>query len=214
MEKRNIIVGIDCGLKGAIAIFESEQSLRIWDMPVIYKPVRKRNKAGKMIQRKKFYYDLPGLMNILRQYLKDKVCVFIERQGVRPREGAVSAMTIGQGYGTLIGMAYGLGFDVNIVEPKAWKKMYKGLDSDTLKESLAKKMKDVDIFTEYSKDKLARLLKVEGKIRAREIATELYPMMAKDFSRTKDDGRADALLLGLYGLKQNELVQKQLQSSH
>jgi len=207
MPKNIVIVGIDCGLKGAIAIISGQNPPQIFDMPISWKPIKRKNKAGKMIPRKKFYYDLPAIMTVFRKYVKDKVYIFIEKQGVRPREGAISAMTIGQGYGTLIGLAYGLGFDVTIVAPQIWKKMYDGLNTKTLKESLEKKMKDIDGAKEYSKEKISRLLKAEGKTRAREIASLLYPELADRFADVKQDGPAEALLICQYGCQQHELVQ-------
>jgi hypothetical protein len=121
----------------------------------------------------------------------------------------VSSFTSGSGYGSLQGIGYGLGFKVVIIGPQTWKKDFPELltkesnDFKTqqikIKQEL-KTIKDKAIQKQYKKEieKLNRLIKKEAKSQSRLIAMKLYPKLKDEFKKTKDDGKSDALLLGLY----------------
>lgn len=200
---KDVFIGIDCGLKGAIAILYGNAQPEIYDMPTYSSDVIRKNKLGKNVVRKKQNYDITGIMKIFSKYKAYNVTVFIEKQGVRPKEGAISAMTIGQGFGTLIGVSYGLGFKVKIVSPQEWKKRYPEISTKSIKISLDKEIKDLMSDKSYTKnklnDKIRVLIKKEAKSIARQISSKLYPEIADSFGLVSYDGRADALLICLFG---------------
>jgi len=219
----NIIIGIDCGLKGGITILDGK-NIQIYKMPTF---VEQKNKSSK----KKNKYDLPKIVSFLELYKDKEVLIAIERQGTRPGEGAVSAFTIGEGYGSLQGLAYAFGFDVHIITPVTWKKHYpeletieimayrqeqKDLKLDTKKqiesiEEYIKNIKDKMLKTKKKKDikelknqcsqavtKLGNKIKKAAKNKAREICKEMYPNMADEFKLVSDDGKAESVLIALY----------------
>jgi len=165
---------------------------------------------------------------------------------VRPKEGAVSAMTIGEGYGSLKGIAVALGLKVIVVLPHIWKKHFdklstKEMDSirdegkdikDEIKNvkinlnELSEKIKvtkDEGVKKLYKKeieqlkeesdllkkqiDKNGRTLKTAAKKQSRELCKIMYPQLEEEFKLVRDDGKSDALLIGLYARDNlNELV--------
>ena len=80
----NVIIGIDVGLTGGISILIGNKTPVVYRIPVKKIVVNKKNKNT---------YDMPSIVNILKKYKDDSVIFCIERQSVRPGEGAVSAMT-------------------------------------------------------------------------------------------------------------------------
>jgi crossover junction endodeoxyribonuclease RuvC len=47
--------------------------------------------------------------------------VVIERQHAMPKQGVASTFTTGFNYGQLVGIAVGMGFDVEVVSARTWK---------------------------------------------------------------------------------------------
>jgi len=196
---KKVFIGIDCGLKGAISIFIADDAPFVYDMPIIYTKVRRKNKMGKMVDRKKGSYDVGAIVDLLKKYSNDHVICAIEKQGTRPGEGAVSAMTIGTGYGTLIGIASALGFDVRIVTPQTWKKKYIQLSKGVIEKQIIKKMKGKSKKKGNENIKVLPIkIKAVAKTIARELAAQFYPDQADLFKLAKDDGRAESVLIGLF----------------
>jgi hypothetical protein len=194
-----VYVGVDCGLKGGITVIEGDK-VNAYRMPV---------KAVKKTTGTKNKYDLDAIVDILESYTGRNVICLVERQGVRPGEGSVSSMTIGEGYGQLQGIAKGMRFRLEIVSPQTWKKSFSKLDSedirkkrDELKEMKEqyKNIKDNKLKKENKKEigRIEKEIKNLAKTQARLIVADLYPELADKVSKKCEDGVAESVLIALY----------------
>ena len=197
-----VIIGIDVGLTGGISISENRKDLPIvLKIPLIQIIVNKKNKK---------VYDMISIVKILEKYKERNVLFFIEKQGVRPREGSVSAMTIGKGFGQLLGVAYAFKFKIIEVTPQSWKKHFPELITTDMLEikDFIKKMKvaykilkdkEQKRAKEKEIDKLGRQFKKQAKAQSRSLASELFPELSDMFQKTNSDGLAESLLILCFG---------------
>lgn len=129
----DVIIGIDPGLKGAIAILEMQTGrlIEVIDMPVC----KKKLKSGKT----KSKVDGLQLAARLQKYASDDdLCqVWIEQVGSRPGEGHVGAFAFGEGFGIIQGVFAGMGIEPNLCTPQHWKS-HLSLTSKTKEETTAK----------------------------------------------------------------------------
>ena len=141
-----IILGIDPGKQGAIAVFDTAaQTVACHDMP----------------QTTAALHDLiAGLPSV-------RLCV-LEKPFYPATIGATNVAKIAEAYGVLTGALAWLSIPVVTVRPADWKKAL-GLST--------------------------------SKAASRERASMLFPDNAAQFSRAKDDGRAESALLAWYGLR-------------
>ena len=188
-----IVIGIDPGLTGAISIrYENEygSQVQIHDMPQQLKSVkRKRVKTGKLRGQMKDYpsYEVNAMAFATLIHPHQFACnigdvkIYIEKVGAVYRaDGAVAGagqplaatFQFGEGAGVIRGVceAYYGSDNVTRVPPITWKKTFGLLGTE----------KDA-----------ARVYAINN------ILIEGVPEMLK---RKKDGGRADALLIGTYGL--------------
>ena len=98
-----IIIGIDNGLRGGIAIINGSAILKT-PMPVI---------AGDKPQ-----YDLQNLVKIL----KSAEHVFVEKVQAMPWDGKSGCITVGRGAGIVAGICAALNIPITEVGPKTWQK--------------------------------------------------------------------------------------------
>jgi crossover junction endodeoxyribonuclease RuvC len=171
-----IYIGIDPGLKGAIAVI-NDRVITFHDMPVV------QVKVGTNLKNQ---MDAHACALLLRRYLPpptsstdvlvtiEKVAPMpsfkVQRKGEEPSEqpmGVTSAFTFGRDFGILIGLCAGIGVPFQLIHPVTWKKR---------------------MMADMGKDKDASRVK----------AMQLYPQMASQLSRKKDHARGDALLLATY----------------
>ena len=119
-----IILSIDPGLTGAIALLKDGKLLNLWDMPV-HKITTSTSSKNKI--------DHVGLADIFDQLrlgrdpmgesiLEPIHKVFIEQVGVRPGEGAVGAFSFGLGYGAIIQAVADLRAPYAFLLPRTWQK--------------------------------------------------------------------------------------------
>ena len=88
------VIGIDPGINGAIAKFNSTKAtLNIWDMPIL--EVNKKKTISPYL-----------VANILKEAAAP---VFIEKVAAMPGQGVTSMFNFGKGFGVLLGAAAGLG---------------------------------------------------------------------------------------------------------
>lgn len=216
-----IIISIDNGIQGGISIIKDD-NINVYKMPTITKTINKK---------KKRIYDLNKLIEIFKPFYGKKVLFAIEAISIRPGEGGVSSMTIGKGYGILLGIAAAFEFDIVEIRPVVWKKFFPQLESieiinfrniiKKLKED-EKKLKNKQIKDKKEKkankelikdnkkeqEKVKRQIKSNAKNGARVLAKQLHPELGDIFEKTSSDGIAESLLIAIYGKeKQNELVQ-------
>ncbi|GAA6170690.1 hypothetical protein NBRC116592_03600 [Colwellia sp. KU-HH00111] len=116
-----MIIGIDPGLQGAVAILSDADLVPVHDMPT--------KKVGK---KKK----IDG--SALRELIKDADHVCLEDVVSRPGQGIVSAFTFGEGFGLIKGVCESLGIPYLLVRPSEWQKLY-GLNTGTKDKSKKKK---------------------------------------------------------------------------
>lgn len=107
----NVVLGIDPGLDGALALWDGE-TLVTMPMPAV-----KSTGRGREI-----------LWPVLNQQWDDKFFwaehVFLERVGTRPKEGVSSAFKFGLVFGGLRGMIAAKMLPLTLVTPTKWKKSY------------------------------------------------------------------------------------------
>lgn len=154
-----IVMSIDPGLSGAIAVFDGDDLIDIVDTPV-HSLVR-NNKTKRQI-------SAVGLAAIFREYKPAHVVV--EKVSAMPGQGVTSMFSFGRSFGLIEGILAAFEIPTTYVMPSVWTKgIGRGL----------------------------------GKDASRARACELYPSHQKQFARVKDDGRADAVLIGAWYLKGN-----------
>ena len=108
-----IYIGIDPGLSGAIAVFDTEKGhLSVVDMPVV-----------EVVRNKKTKRELSPAMlaGILR--MTGKPCsAVVERVGAMPGQGVSSVFSFGRSLGTIEGALSALEIPMTLVPPQQWQK--------------------------------------------------------------------------------------------
>lgn len=152
-----IVMAIDPGLSGAIAVFSDGELTETIDMPT---HTLTRNKATKR------QVSASGLADVFRTYNPSHVIV--EKVNAMPGQGVTSMFSFGRSFGVIEGILAAFEIPATYVMPSVWTKgIGRGL----------------------------------GKDASRARACELFPQHQKMFARVKDDGRADAALIGAWYLK-------------
>lgn len=188
-----VVIGIDPGITGGIAVIRDGELTDIFDMPVQDKgkPVRKRSKrTGLMVEVQKKEIDPHALSSIMAQArgidrlakataVLEQVSPMVhkDKAGNPVAEGSVSVFSFGDSFGVIRGV---LGVwlprnQIHRVSPQAWKKRFELVGTD--------------------------------KDAARLLAIKMFPAAEDALTRKKDIGRADAILLAAYGL--HELITEQ-----
>jgi len=155
-----IVLSIDPGLSGAIAVFTDDLLVAVIDTPT--HELTRNNKTKRQI-------SASGLAAIFRDYKPEHVIV--EKVSAMPGQGVTSMFSFGRSFGLIEGIIGALEIPVTYVMPSVWTK---GIGRGA------------------------------GKDASRARACELYPSHQKSFARVKDDGRADAVLIGAWYLKGNK----------
>ena len=142
-----ILIGIDPGLTGAIAILEDKKVLNIYEMPVMAEG--KKNKKQ---------LNSAQLVSFIKEYANNNndVVVIVEQVNAMPGQGVTSMFNFGQTFGAIKGICAALKLPIFFVRPLKWKKHYELVNSSkdssrtkaiemypTLSNQLAKK-KDVN----------------------------------------------------------------------
>jgi len=106
-----IVLALDPGLSGGIAILDEQTILLLADMPV-HKVSR-----GKSVRPE---LDMHGLCTLLARHQVDHAV--IEQVSARPGQGVTSMFRFGYAAGALYGAVAALGLPVSFVRPKAWQR--------------------------------------------------------------------------------------------
>lgn len=149
-----MILGIDPGIHGALALIDDGDLVALWDMPIVVSPKNKRQKV-----------DGAQLASWLGKRHIDHA--WLEQVGASASRAG--SFAFGRSVGIVEGVLETLGIPVTRVAPQTWKPAMGCAGSD--------------------------------KSVSRAKAAELLPGYAKLFARVKDDGRAEAALIGLYGVR-------------
>lgn len=109
-----IVIGIDPGLSGAIAFYDTRaKTIEVHDMPVV--EVTRSGKAKKEIS--------PAMVaHILSSHEQQIAAAFVERVGAMPGQGVTSVFSFGYSTGVVIGALAACGIPTTIVTPQAWQK--------------------------------------------------------------------------------------------
>ncbi len=115
-----MIIGIDPGLTGAIAVIDHGLIIEIHDMPVTAKNSGKGNQvnAGLLAD---LFEEIDGSY-IDENYVVSSVV--IERVGAMPGQGVSSMFSFGRSLGVVEGVIASKGWPVEWVTPQKWKKKF------------------------------------------------------------------------------------------
>ena len=115
-----IIIGIDPGLNGAIAIIEGKKVISLFDMPVMAE--------GKKNKRQ---LNSAQLVHILKSNIKnfENSVVVVEQVNAMPGQGVTSMFNFGQTFGAIKGVCAALGLSIYLVRPSKWKKHFELINS-------------------------------------------------------------------------------------
>lgn len=113
-----VVVGIDPGLSGALAILDTDGSVELLvDLPVI----RDRSLA---------WIDGGELQSLLLDALRGRQGrAVVERVSAMPRQGVASSFQFGVGFGSILGALQALHLPIELVTPAVWKRSL-GLSSN------------------------------------------------------------------------------------
>lgn len=130
--KPRIVMGIDPGVTGGIAVIWPNH--RIWaaDFPLIEerKPNHRKPREGAKTSsafRTEREYDLPTLRRWLKSIDTEKRCpitVYLEQVTSMPRDGSTQAFKFGKCFGEIRGILAGLGLKSEQWLPKDWMRNY------------------------------------------------------------------------------------------
>ena len=115
-----IIVGIDPGLSGAIAILEDNKVLGIFDMPVMAE--------GKKNKRQLNSSQLVNIITDNTDKTKE-IAVIVEQVNAMPGQGVTSMFNFGQTFGAIKGVCAALKLPIFFVRPSKWKKHFELINS-------------------------------------------------------------------------------------
>ena len=115
-----LVIGIDPGLSGAIAILEDKKVLNILDMPVMAE--------GKKNKRQ---INSAQLVNIIKKniFKTDEISVVVEQVNAMPGQGVTSMFNFGQTFGAIKGVCAALELPIFFIRPSKWKKYFELINS-------------------------------------------------------------------------------------
>ena len=125
-----IIIGIDPGVSGAYAAFNTEN-----DRWIVVRVPTYTKLVGKSRRR---FMDLEDVAEYLQYQISktdEGVVAYLENVHSMPKQGVVSTFSFGRNFGQWEGLLSGLCIPITYVEPRVWKRHY-GLSADK-KEALA-----------------------------------------------------------------------------
>ena len=104
-----IIIGIDPGLSGGIAILENNKVKTLFDMPVM--PEGKKNKRQ---------LNSAQLAKLIKDSIKgyEEFSVVVEQVNAMPGQGVTSMFNFGQTFGAIKGICAALGLPIFLSDPQ------------------------------------------------------------------------------------------------
>lgn len=120
-----MILGIDPGLTGALALIDGETCLRVWDMPVTAKTHGKGNEVNAYL-----------LADIVREAIEiagGDLTAKVEQVAAMPGQGVSSMFSFGYSAGIASGVLGAMCVGKGMVAPAKWKRAYglTGRDKDS-----------------------------------------------------------------------------------
>lgn len=109
---KQLIVGIDPGLSGALAILDHDDVLLLEDLPTVqFSDARIKHRL-----------DGVGLTAMLKPYAVDVLLAIVEKVAARPGEAPSGAFSFGYSSGVIAGVLGALQIPITTVQPAVWKK--------------------------------------------------------------------------------------------
>ena len=201
-------VGVDPGVSGAVVALDSEaRVIAWWDTPTLTVPGPKRHSRrkgteGQLIATVRQAYDKSAMARMLWDLAGERSIMRVVIEAVQPmprwgrHKGPGDAIGSDTGRGSNSFTDFGLGRSLGL-----WEGICAALELRVeLVPAVTWKAKLVPrIATDPGVKPLVRRRLVKAAARAR--ALDLFPEFAEHLSRAMDDGRAEAGLLALYGLR-------------
>ena len=121
-----MIIGIDPGLTGAIAIFSNYTYIDVHDMPIMA--------HGKGKAKVKNQVNAAALSKLIKEEVQNysdtnTALVYLERISAMPGQGVSSMFSMGDTFGCIRGVCASLGLPIQIITPQKWKKHF-GIGKD------------------------------------------------------------------------------------
>ena len=115
-----MVIGIDPGLTGAIAVLKDKKVLCLFDMPVMAE--------GKKNKRQ---LNSAQLVNIIKKNIDkdDEISMVVEQVNAMPGQGVTSMFNFGQTFGAIKGVCAALDLPIFLVRPSKWKKHFELINS-------------------------------------------------------------------------------------
>lgn len=138
MSRRQLFLGVDCGLGGGLALINHDgQLLIVEDMPVIARGAKA-----------KLEVDGANVAHILRAYANDIKVAAVERPTAMAGQGVSSSFNFGYSVGALVGVVQALAIPLVLPAPSAWKRaMQLPADKDVVRgEAIRKWPSHADLF--------------------------------------------------------------------
>jgi len=107
-----IVLGIDVGLSGALAVLSDDAPPEVYDLPTI--------KARSGNRRELSIHQLAPI--VFGYKAIDEVRAIVEAQQAMPKQGVSSTFQIGEGYGAIKAMLATLHIPYEVVRPVDWKR--------------------------------------------------------------------------------------------
>lgn len=118
---KSYTIGIDPGLTGAIAFYNTDE-LIVYPTPV---NIMTFTKAGKKKTRKEMDLDTVNQTIIKYDGAEFKVdCAYLEHVSAMPGQGVTGMFRFGQNFGQWQGILAGFGIRTVLVRPQTWKASY------------------------------------------------------------------------------------------
>jgi crossover junction endodeoxyribonuclease RuvC len=110
-----MIIGIDIGVTGAVAVLDDAGLLQVlFDMPVMA--------SGKGQASVKHQLNARSLYTGLRDYSLNRPVAYVEALNAHPDQGRSSIFSLGESFGTVKAVLACLGIPYEVVHPATWKK--------------------------------------------------------------------------------------------
>ncbi|MBL6857098.1 MAG: crossover junction endodeoxyribonuclease RuvC [Pelagibacteraceae bacterium] len=115
-----LIIGIDPGLSGGIAILENDKVKEIFDMPVMSDGKKNKRQLNSAL-----------LAQLIKENIKDidNSAMVVEQVNAMPGQGVTSMFNFGQSFGAIKGICAALKLPIFFVRPAKWKKHFELINS-------------------------------------------------------------------------------------
>lgn len=124
-----IVVGIDPGLSGALAVWDTDtQALTIHDMPVFEHVVPGKKAVRRVLNEVE-------LARLTFNVIPGEPLVWLEQVNGLPGQSGPGAFSFGQVYGAIRMAVLAAGLPLNVVQPAIWKSAMRVRRSDAPKEA-------------------------------------------------------------------------------